>query len=174
MLAHVLLKNGSGFLDQSRIVRPGFQERHALDPSASHEVAAHFPSLTAQLPRLVEPPWRHAAAWHVARPRLPQRRRAANVTPLDGGAYAPHEGRIPFALHRLATAYEQPQLDLAPIRPLAKLDGLCAGIVAAFIAGSVRCSCRGGVRRHLVNTDDDEAGSNSQRFRKDQGAVRAC
>ena len=36
-----------------------------MDPSTSHEVAAHFPSLTAQLPRLVEPSWRHAAAWHV-------------------------------------------------------------------------------------------------------------
>ena len=62
-------------------------------------------------------------------------------------------------------------MDLAPIRPLAKLDGLCASIVAAFIAGSVRRSCRELLTGSLsilfrcretpqqqANSNDDEAG----------------
>ena len=71
-------------------------------------------------------------------------------------------------------------MDLAPIRPLAKLDGLCASIVAAFTAGSVRRSCREVLTGSLsilfrcretpqqqANSNDDEAGSSSQRFLKD-------
>ena len=88
----------------------------------------------------------------------------------DGSAYAPIRAASPSPIHRLATAQEQPQLDLAPIRPLAKLDGLGDSIVAAFIAGSVRRSCREVLTGSLsillrcretpqqqANSNDDEA-----------------
>ena len=117
LLTHVLGKNAPGFLDQC-IIRPGFQERHALDPAAAHEVAAHFPSQTA-----------HCCAWCrypggmpppgtlVPRPLRNPRPRCATgglttarhhtyATPSTwpthhanraGGSYAPHRDCIPPA-----------------------------------------------------------------------------
>ena len=120
-----------------------------MDPSTSREVAAHFPSLTAQLPRLMEPSWRHAAAWH-AGPRLHQRHRAANVTPLRRRcirtASGPHPLRPYIASPRLTNSHNwtSHRSDRSPNSTACAPASLTPSSPAAFAAAA-----GGGVTRTL-------------------------